>query len=59
MDTHFVRIGGMVSALLITSAKCAVANETVIISSIRRMFPFMAAVSLSNDHLVTAGLMHL
>jgi hypothetical protein len=59
MDAQFVRVGGIVSALLITSAKCAVANETVTISSIRRMFPFLAATSLSNDHLVTAGLRHL
>jgi hypothetical protein len=59
MDAQFFRIGGIVSAPLITSAKCAVANETVTISSIRSTFPFLAATSLSNDHLVTAGLMHL
>ena len=59
MDAQFFRIGGIVSAPLITSAKCAVANETVTISSIRSMFPFLASISLSNDHLVTAGLMHL
>jgi len=59
MDTHFVRIGDIVSALLITSAKCAVAHETVTISSIRRMFPFVTAASLSNDYLVTTGIRHL
>jgi hypothetical protein len=58
MDAQFFRIGGIVSALLITSAKYAVANGTVTISSIRKMFPFLAATSLSNDHLVAAGLRH-